>query len=125
MPRGGARKGAGRRSTWTSGCTREDTIPIRVPKILKDKINDYAHKLDAGEDLECVVKSLKEENEILKQQLEEGRSSSNQLSLFEADKKDLNKLRDDSLKLLKMGQQSQTYKKCKKAFDHFIASLNR
>lgn len=120
MSRGGARQGAGRKSTWASGCTREDTIPIRVPKALKSKIWDYAHKLDAGEDLECVVKSLKEENEQLKAQLAEQRSQSTPTK----NKQDLVKLRDEALKILKLGKQSKTYKTAKDAFDFFIKNLN-
>lgn len=87
MGRGGFREGAGRKSTWASGCTREDTVPIRVPKALKQKIWDYAHKLDAGEDLESLVKLLREENERLKENLKQKQKNSTaQLSLFDVGK---------------------------------------
>lgn len=120
MSRGGVRQGAGRKSTWASGCNREDTIPIRVPKYIKDKIWDYAHKLDSGEDLECVVNSLRQENEQLKAQLTKQRSQSSK----ETSQKDLIDLRDQALKLLKVGTQSKTYKLAKDAFDYFIKYLN-
>ena len=119
MPRGGVRKGAGRKSTWSSGCTREDTVPIRVPKYLKDKIIVYAHKLDDGEDLECVTESLKNENQKLKLDLAKLQNSSNNHSSC-----DFIELRDKALKLLKMGTQSKTYKKCQQAFDYFIDNMN-
>lgn len=136
MSRGGVRQGAGRKSTWASGCNRDDTVPIRVPKYLKDKVWDYAHRLDAGEDLESVVKSLNEENKRLRQEIEKMRtgkqiysgSSDEQLSLFDSsstlpNRQVLSKLRDRSLSLLGVGVQSKTYKSAKKAFDYFINSL--
>lgn len=128
MSRGGVRQGAGRKSTWASGCSRDDTIPIRVPKYLKDKVWDYAHRLDAGEDLESVVKSLIEENEQLRQEIEKMRPSYEQLSLFGSsstlpDRQVLSKLRDRSLSLLGVGVQSKAYKSANKAFDYFINSL--
>jgi hypothetical protein len=136
MSRGGARQGAGRKSTWASGCSRDDTIPIRVPKYLKDKVWDYAHRLDIGEDLESVVKLLNEENEQLRQQIEKMRTGKQissglpdeQLSLFDSsstlpDRQVLSELRDRSLSLLGVGVQSKMYKSAKKAFDYFINSL--
>lgn len=122
MNRGGVRQGAGRKSTWASGCGREDTIPIRVPKYIKDKIWNYAHKLDAGEDLESVVKSLNEENEQLRQEIEKMRSSLDSSSTL-PDKQVLSELRDRSLSLLRVGRQSKTYTSAEKAFDYFINSL--
>jgi hypothetical protein len=47
MPRGGQREGAGRKSTWTSGCRFEDTKLIRVPTVLADRLLEIAHQLDA------------------------------------------------------------------------------
>ena len=49
MPRGGKRPGAGRKSSWPSGCGREDTKLIRVPKKLADELLEIAHRLDGGE----------------------------------------------------------------------------
>ncbi len=48
MPRGGIRPGAGRPSSWASGCGREDTKLIRVPVALVDQLLEIAHVLDAG-----------------------------------------------------------------------------
>ena len=45
---GGIRKGAGRSSTWASGCQFSETKLIRVPKILAEELLDIAHQLDAG-----------------------------------------------------------------------------
>ncbi len=55
--RGGARKGAGRKTTWESGCTQKDTKPIRVPKAIASELLVIAHKLDRGESLESDTKS--------------------------------------------------------------------
>ena len=45
MPRGGKRKGAGRKADWKHGKTKT----IRVPEVLADEILEYAHKLDIGD----------------------------------------------------------------------------
>ena len=47
--KGGARKGAGRKSTWVSGVTFEETTLIRCPKKLKKAGLEILHLLDAGE----------------------------------------------------------------------------
>lgn len=60
MPRGGKRKGSGRKSTWRSGCKFEDTKLIRVPKAIADEVLKLAHKLDAGESLDLATKSPKQ-----------------------------------------------------------------
>ena len=57
MARGGKRQNAGRPSTWASGCTREDTKPVRIPKAIVDQVLDYAHRLDAGENFELTTQS--------------------------------------------------------------------
>ena len=57
MPRGGRRQGAGRKTAWESGCTFAETTVIRIPKVLKNKILEVAHKLDAGEEFELVTNS--------------------------------------------------------------------
>ncbi len=49
MSKGGIRKNAGRKTTWESGCSFHETTVIRVPKVLKSKILEIAHVLDAGE----------------------------------------------------------------------------
>jgi hypothetical protein len=49
MTRGGERSGAGRKSTWASGCTFENTKLIRVPSKIADQVLKLAHQLDAGE----------------------------------------------------------------------------
>lgn len=70
MPRGGAREGAGKPSSWSSGCKYEDTKLIRVPKFIASKVLELAHSLDEGVDYEIVTNSLLEENERLKNNLE-------------------------------------------------------
>lgn len=47
MPRGGQREGAGRKSTWASGCRFEETKLIRVPSAIADQVLNFAHQLDA------------------------------------------------------------------------------
>lgn len=54
MPRGGKRSGAGRRSSWASGCGREDTKLIRVPIALADRLVEIAHLLDSGHELQVI-----------------------------------------------------------------------
>lgn len=60
MPRGGSREGAGRKSTWASGCKQSDTKIIRVPIAIADQLLEIAHRLDAGEFLDFVTNSLSE-----------------------------------------------------------------
>ena len=48
MPRGGKRKGAGRKSTWNN----RETCLIRVPKKFHAQLMGIAHRLDAGASLE-------------------------------------------------------------------------
>lgn len=57
MPRGGKRKGAGRRSTWKSGCKFEDTKLIRVPEAIAEQVLQVAHQIDSGESLIIDTKS--------------------------------------------------------------------
>lgn len=49
MSRGGKRLGAGRKSSWPSGCGREDTKLIRVPITLADELLEIARRMDGGE----------------------------------------------------------------------------
>lgn len=146
--RGGTREGAGRKSSWVSGCKQEETKLIRVPKKLVEQLNEIAHKLDAGEVIDLDTKSIQEENErlkreigLLKQRLSlssdeikrlkaEKESHSGQLELFSMTpapalptKEVLMKIRDRCLKKLGVGEQSGQYAKARKAFNDFIDSL--
>ena len=58
MARGGQRDGAGRKSTWASGCGFEETKLIRVPIAISDKVLEFAHKLDSGATIDLETKSL-------------------------------------------------------------------
>ena len=60
MARGGQRKGAGRKSTWNSGCGFEETKLIRIPIAISDKVLEFAHKLDGDENIDSVTESLNE-----------------------------------------------------------------
>jgi hypothetical protein len=64
MPRGGIRQGAGRKSSWKSGCKQEQTKLIRVPSILASQLLDLAHWLDSGGTIEKVTKSIQGELQI-------------------------------------------------------------
>jgi hypothetical protein len=52
MSRGGAREGAGRKSTWPSGCKFAETKLIRVPERLAEQLLDIARLMDAGLNVE-------------------------------------------------------------------------
>ena len=65
MPRGGRRKGAGRKTAWTSGCAFSETTVVRIPEYLKEQILEIAHRLDAGEKIDLDTKSLRERNDYL------------------------------------------------------------
>ena len=69
MPRGGKRKGAGRKSQWESGCSFSETTVIRVPKVLRNKLLEIAHRLDAGDNLDLDTKLLRERNVYLERQV--------------------------------------------------------
>lgn len=71
MPRGGRREGAGRKTAWESGCSFAETTVIRVPKYLKDEILEIAHRLDVGEEVDLVSKSLREKNDYLENRVSE------------------------------------------------------
>lgn len=62
MVRGGQREGAGRKSTWVSGCTFKDTTLIRVPSNLASILLEVAHKIDAGEVIDFATKSDSQES---------------------------------------------------------------
>lgn len=129
MTRGGKRENSGRPSSWASGCTREDTTPIRVPKYLKEKVDDYAHRLDAGEDLDCVVKSLQDKIVFLESELARLVLSAEQVdpgaSSQSLDKDKLYKLRDRVLAngVGKYAPTSPVGKQVMKKFTEFIKIL--
>jgi tRNA(Ile2) C34 agmatinyltransferase TiaS len=54
MPRGGSRENAGRKTAWKNA----ETQVIRVPKVLVPKLMQIARKLDSGELLDFVTKSI-------------------------------------------------------------------
>jgi len=58
MAQGGKRTGAGRKSTWHSGCPFTDTKLIRVPIALAEEVLEIAHRLDAGETIDFVTNSI-------------------------------------------------------------------
>lgn len=128
MPRGGRRKGAGRKTQWESGCSFSETVVIRVPKYLKDEILELAHRLDAGEEIDLVTNSIKERNDYLEGkvlELEKELNESKQLDLASVDtvtksKKQMNKVRDELLKNLPLGKSSPAYKDLKRQYDRFI-----
>jgi hypothetical protein len=62
MVRGGSRQGAGRKSTWASGCNFKDTTLIRVPSRLASILLEVAHKIDAGEVIDFATKSDSQES---------------------------------------------------------------
>lgn len=58
--RGGSREGAGRKTTWASGCKQENTKLIRVPKAIATQLLEIAHELDAGEAIDLDTESKEE-----------------------------------------------------------------
>lgn len=96
MPRGGKREKAGRKTGWESGVKFEETTPIRVPKYIKDKLLEIAHKLDAGEDFDSVSNSNKQELEELQSRLSlielENRSLLEQVERYHLDLETKSKL---------------------------------
>lgn len=135
MPRGGAREGAGRRSSWASGCKFEDTKLIRVPAILADRLLEFAHELDRGIDIELENRKLEKQVEVLSKKVESLElSSSLDLPLFprriqpndsvtyskKVFQQSLEQLGEEILQALNMGQQSNTYRRVKKALDRGI-----
>lgn len=61
MSRGGARKGAGKKTSWKSGCTFNQTKLIRVPLALASRLLDIAHWIDEGGEIEKVTKPIQHE----------------------------------------------------------------
>lgn len=132
MPRGGRRKGAGRKTAWESGCSFEETTVVRVPKYLKDEILEIAHRLDAGEEIDLVSKSLRDKNDYLEGKVLELEKELNQpkqlkLSSFETvtkSKKYMAKIRDELLKSLPVSKSSPVYKDEKRKYDRFIELIS-
>jgi hypothetical protein len=58
MPRGGVRKGAGKKTSWKSGCKFQETKLIRVPVAISSRLLEIAHWLDEGGEIEKVTKSI-------------------------------------------------------------------
>jgi hypothetical protein len=58
MPRGGIRKGSGKKSSWKSGCKFEQTKLIRIPSSLASQLLEIAHWLDDGGEVEKVIKPV-------------------------------------------------------------------
>ena len=126
MPRGGARKGAGKKNTWNSGSKFNETKVIRIPIKIADKVLKLAHDLDSGLDYELETKSLKQENKRLKDELTSIGDDQLKLPLFsdtQLNIKELEVKRDKALGTLKVGEQSKSYKNCKKVLNYFIKSL--
>jgi DNA mismatch repair ATPase MutS len=146
--RGGAREKAGRKSSWVSGCRQEETKLIRIPEKLAKQLNEIAHRLDAGEIIDLVSKSIREENEDLKREVgllkhqltqsseeikqlkTEKNSHSAQLELFTISptpalptKEALLKIRDRCLKRLSAGKQSKQYAHVREIFNEFIETV--
>lgn len=61
MPRGGVRKGAGKKSSWKSGCHFHQTKLIRVPSAIADQLLEIAHWLDQGNEIEKINKPIQRE----------------------------------------------------------------
>lgn len=124
MARGGAREGAGKPSSWSSGCKYEDTKLIRIPKAIGDKVLELAHKVDEGIDYEIVTKSLKEENERLREKLN---CTNNQLYLpLDVSSADINYddlVKEALKKFVKAGTQSAKYKEAKSAIEYVIENI--
>lgn len=54
MARGGYREKSGRKSSWISGCSIDETKLVRVPSKIADLVLKAAHDIDAGYILEKV-----------------------------------------------------------------------
>ena len=58
MTRGGARQGAGKKSSWKSGCKFEQTKLIRVPAAISTQLLEIAHWLDEGFQIKKLTKPI-------------------------------------------------------------------
>jgi hypothetical protein len=111
MSRGGHRDNAGRKSSWDSGAKFEDTIPVRVPKNIKDQILAIAHQIDAGETFDIETKSNTGviEQQLKIEQLEQDNQNLHQV--IESQRLDFNvqlKLLQDKILILEQEKQQIT-----------------
>ena len=129
MPRGGKRKGAGRKSGWASGCKKEDTQSMRIPKYILKEVHEIAHRLDAGEkidwDAQSKIGEFQQRITELEQKLSE-LNTGHQLELvYETGptKEELEEYKSKALAYLNVGKQSNTYKRGKKALEYFADKI--
>lgn len=131
MPRGGRRKGAGRKTQWESGCSFSETVVIRVPKVLKNELLEIAHRLDAGEEIDLVSKSIKQRNEYLEgkvleleKKLQDFQSQPLQLEMNFSSDDFWSSFKATILRALSMGSQSKTYKRVEQALNNEIRKIS-
>ena len=132
MPRGGRREGAGRKTQWESGCSFPETAVIRVPKVLKNELLEIAHRLDAGEEVDLVSKSIKQRNEYLEgkvleleNKLQDFQSQPLQLEMNFSSDDFWHSFKASILRALSMGSQSKTYKRVEQALDNEIRKISK
>lgn len=132
MPRGGRRKGAGRKTQWESGCSFSETVVIRIPKVLKNELLEIAHRLDAGEEIDLVSKSIRERNDYLEGKVIELEKKSQdfeeqplQLEMNLPSNDFWHGFKASILKALSMGSQSKTYKRVEQALNHEILKVSK
>lgn len=127
MARGGYRKGAGRKSSWASGCSKEETKPIRVPITIADKVLSIFHQLDEGKEIKIDndTQSIKLENQGLKGKIKELEGKIQQSTLNKAIQSyNVAQQKKQTLSILKVGNQASLYKKASFVLDKFIESLD-
>jgi hypothetical protein len=71
MAQGGKRTGAGRKSTWHSGCKFTETKLVRVPSAIAQQVLEIAHRLDAGETIDFDAQSGHPSTDLVTNSLEE------------------------------------------------------
>lgn len=131
MPRGGRREGAGRKTQWASGCSFPETTIIRVPKVLKNELLEIAHRLDAGEEIDLVSKSIRERNNYLEgkvieleKKLQDFEGKPLQLEMNFSSDDFWHSFKMRILKALSMGSQSKTYKRVEQALNNEIRKVS-
>lgn len=132
MPRGGRREGAGRKTQWASGCSFPETTIIRVPKVLKNELLEIAHRLDAGEEIDLVSKSVRERNDYLEgkvieleKKLQDFQEQPLQLEMDFSSNNFWHSFKVNILKALLMGSQSKTYKRVEQALNNEIRKISK
>jgi FtsZ-binding cell division protein ZapB len=144
MPRGGYHPNAerwGRKSAWLNASV---TKTIRVPEALAEQVLNIAHRLDAGDIIDCETKAsdgvtgLKAELEQLRFERDQLHREVNELHAKIGDldleltnlkeqqlygQPDLEAIRDHALTKLKVGKQAPEYKRAKKYMDLLLAEL--